>query len=489
MKTKTLFSTFILFLFFLVGCSSEKEHVKDQVVDIHNSMISVDWAGTYEGILPCADCEGIKTALILNKDLTYELFTLYLGKSNETFQSSGTFIWDDKGTNITLINENSEWNQQYKVGENKLFHLDKDGNRIDGNFADMYKLSKLNIVDIHNSMISLDWAGTYEGILPCADCEGIKTALILNEDLTYKLFTLYLGKSNETFQSSGTFVWDYKGSNITLVNEKGEWNQQYKVGENKLFHLDKDGNKIDGNFADMYKLSKLEIVDIHNSMISGDWAGTYQGTLPCADCEGIKTTLILNEDLTYRLFTFYLGKSNETFQSSGTFVWDYKGSNITLVNEKGEWNQQYMVGQNKLFHLDKDGNRIDGNFADMYKLSKLVPGIREKYWKLVELMGKEIIRNEKMSKEPHIIFKDSDNRVTGHTGCNSFSGNYEIKEGNRLGISKVVKTQMACLDMTVEDEFVRVINSVDSYLVKDDTLFFYRAKMAPLARFEAVYFQ
>jgi uncharacterized lipoprotein NlpE involved in copper resistance len=225
-----------------------------------------------------------------------------------------------------------------------------------------------------------------------------------------------------------------------------------------------------------------------NSKTSLDWAGTYQGTLPCADCEGIKTTLILNDDLTYKLFTIYLGKSGETFQSGGKFEWNEQGTIIHLINEKSDWMQRYMVAENKLFHIDKDGNKITGDLADMYILSKSAPGITERYWKLVELMGKEIVRSEQMLKEPHIIFRTEGNRVNGHAGCNSFSGSYELnEEGNRLRMFGVAITEMACLDMTVEEGFVQVINSTDSYLVKSDTLFLYRARMAPLAKFEAVY--
>ena len=226
-----------------------------------------------------------------------------------------------------------------------------------------------------------------------------------------------------------------------------------------------------------------------NSVTSIDWTGTYQGTLPCADCEGIKTTLIINEDLTYRLFTIYLGKSHETVQSAGNFVWNDERTIITLINEDAGWKQQYMVEKNRIFYLDIDGNKIIGDLADMYVLAKFVSGITEKYWKLVELMGKEVIRIEQMPKEPHIIFKNEGHRVHGHASCNSFSGNYEIIEGNRLKISQLIMTRMACLYVTVEDEFVRVLNSTDSYLVKDDTLFLYRARMAPLAKFEAVYLQ
>ena len=29
-----------------------------------------------------------------------------------------------------------------------------------------------------NSMTALDWAGTYKGTVPCADCEGIETCVV-----------------------------------------------------------------------------------------------------------------------------------------------------------------------------------------------------------------------------------------------------------------------------------------------------------------------
>ena len=50
--------------------------------------------------------------------------------------------------------------------------------------------------DIHNSRNSLDWAGTYEGVLPCADCPGTKTRLTLNQDGSYRLVTQAQGSQN-----------------------------------------------------------------------------------------------------------------------------------------------------------------------------------------------------------------------------------------------------------------------------------------------------
>lgn len=107
-----------------------------------------------------------------------------------------------------------------------------------------------------NSQVSLDWAGVYEGILPCADCTGIKTTILLNNDLTYIKKVEYLeGKENENiFVETGKFEWDRTGSSITLLSDNDL--RQYKVGENQLFHLDNDGRVITGQLAAMYVLKK-----------------------------------------------------------------------------------------------------------------------------------------------------------------------------------------------------------------------------------------
>jgi copper homeostasis protein (lipoprotein) len=64
---------------------------------MHTSRIALDWAGTYAGVLPCADCEGIKPIITLHEDLTYEMETQHLGRDEQVFRRSGSFVWDDAG--------------------------------------------------------------------------------------------------------------------------------------------------------------------------------------------------------------------------------------------------------------------------------------------------------------------------------------------------------------------------------------------------------
>lgn len=114
------------------------------------------------------------------------------------------------------------------------------------------------------------------------------------------------------------------------------------------------------------------------------------------------------------------------------------------------------------------------------------PALTETYWKLTELMGTKITGPSQTGKEMYITFKKEDNMVLGHGGCNSFRGKYELKEGNRISFSGLASTLMACPDMQNETEFMKAVESADNYVITGNSLVINKARMAPLARFEAV---
>lgn len=216
-----------------------------------------------------------------------------------------------------------------------------------------------------------------------------------------------------------------------------------------------------------------------------DWNGTYQGTLPCADCEGIATALTLNSALTFTHQSKYLGKSDSIFVSTGSFKWNDKGSDITLTANDGSV-KQFKVIENQLFMLDQDGKRITGDLADKYILTKDQVEITEKYWKLVELNGQPVTTKEG-NREAFLILKPENNRVHGNGSCNTFNGSYKLMEGNRIKFSKMASTLMACMDMELEQRFHKVLETADNYNLTETTLVLNKAKMGPLARFEVVY--
>lgn len=117
------------------------------------------------------------------------------------------------------------------------------------------KVDSLNNVAAHNAKNSLDYIGTYKGILPCADCEGLETVICINENNTYNIKTQYQGKGEKVFEQKGIFSWNKEGNTIVLADVKNGPNQ-YFVGENTLTQLDMSGKKISGDLATAYILAK-----------------------------------------------------------------------------------------------------------------------------------------------------------------------------------------------------------------------------------------
>ncbi len=151
-NSKIIFALFFTyFLVAIAGCKPKKadgdsvveteQNTTTPVIDEHNSRNSVDWNGTYQGVIACADCDGIKTSLTLMDTGDFSRTRIYLGKEEAGRTDSGTFQWDDTGSKITLNPEEGE-PQSYQVGENRLFLLDREGNRISGDPAENYELVK-----------------------------------------------------------------------------------------------------------------------------------------------------------------------------------------------------------------------------------------------------------------------------------------------------------------------------------------------------------
>ncbi len=210
--------------------------------------------------------------------------------------------------------------------------------------------------------------------------------------------------------------------------------------------------------------------------------GIYRGTIPCADCPGIKTTVSLETDNTFKIASEYLGDEGGKSETTGNFSWDKSGTKIILKSAKEE--TQFLVGDGTLTQLDKSGNKIEGANAQFYLFTRGNYEIVNKQWTLVELMGKPVDASKTMKKEAFIIFNDDNNRYNASAGCNGISGTFATESFNKLRLGAGMSTMMACPDMTLEDEFSKVLNQADSFIIKGDELMLVKGRMAPLAKFK-----
>jgi uncharacterized lipoprotein NlpE involved in copper resistance len=99
-----------------------------------------------------------------------------------------------------------------------------------------------------------NWLGTYTGILPCADCPGIRTQVTLFADSTYEVNRQYIDRE-EVYSQAGGFYWNESDS-VIVLNDSGEAPSCYKTGENTLTQLDLNGDVITGELAENYVLRK-----------------------------------------------------------------------------------------------------------------------------------------------------------------------------------------------------------------------------------------
>ena len=104
--------------------------------------------------------------------------------------------------------------------------------------------------DIHYAETSLDYRGTYRGVLPAADCPGIETTLTLKPDGTYSLHEEYLER-DARFDTEGAYT--LHGNLLTLEGSDTTW---YKVEENRLRRLTTDRKEVEGPLAEHYVLRK-----------------------------------------------------------------------------------------------------------------------------------------------------------------------------------------------------------------------------------------
>jgi uncharacterized lipoprotein NlpE involved in copper resistance len=101
---------------------------------------------------------------------------------------------------------------------------------------------------VDNSNSASPWAGSYKGVIPCADCSGIATEVTLFEDQSYSWGYKYLGKSDDIVEFKGFFEWDAQGKIVVFKDaNSGDILNRFKLEENSLRMLDKEGKIIEGD--------------------------------------------------------------------------------------------------------------------------------------------------------------------------------------------------------------------------------------------------
>ncbi len=101
------------------------------------------------------------------------------------------------------------------------------------------------------------------------------------------------------------------------------------------------------------------------------YCGTYQGTLPAADCPGIKTVLTIAADSTYSLSSQYIDRQAQPVVASGVYHLKQGGKLIELVTPSSGEKTYYKIKDAKsIVMTDSAGIEPQGPTAKFYVLKR-----------------------------------------------------------------------------------------------------------------------
>lgn len=87
-----------------------------------------------------------------------------------------------------------------------------------------------------------------------------------------------------------------------------------------------------------------------------------------------------------------------------------------------------------------------------------------KKWELSTIDGKKIKQDS-----PVYLNFSADKSVNGYLGCNSVNGSYDIK-GTSIKFTQLASTRKACMDMSVEQSVMAILNTADEYAFENGKL-------------------
>ena len=337
-------------------------------------------------------------------------------------------------------------------------------------------------------------AGSYLGMIPCADCEAIAYRLLLGKDLTYRERLVYKGKTEEPVEASGTYGFTTDGTIVLVKAEPGH--THFRRHPKGLLMLDGKGHEITGALADRYILPRMdrgtrqvtegEPSDLQARLVREGIDFYARGNEP-------PWALDMDLDKVTRFSTSGgLGLSAPAVEGVRAhdadvlrFHSETEAGTLTITI-MGERCIDTMSGKEFSHRVRVEARASGGAEIQTFEgCGRYVPDPRlGKAWLLRELDGESISGKGLMKGVPKVEFLVEEDRITGHGGCNSITGVY-VNEWKYVRFGQIASTLMACPDMAVEQRFLTAISGkLFRYALMDQFLILSRPDGTTL-RFEA----
>jgi copper homeostasis protein (lipoprotein) len=322
----------------------------------------------------------------------------------------------------------------------------------------------------------------YSGMLPCADCMGIRMQLNLYAGGGYMLASTYLRDGrDETFYDLGGYSLTPDSSRLVLHAQDSLAAQFAIRGDGTLRKLDREGKEITSNLPYELRREAAYIPFEPRLTMRGSFAGTgaaatfteCRSGLRFPVAQGGEATEIEKAIAADKAKRDSLAGANKSADAAPLVV-QIQGR-IAARSPAGGESRPTLVVERFLTAFPNETCGARGVIHDF-------AGTR---WVLMRL-GTEPVRLANGQREAFIVFDPKAGKVTGAGGCNNFTGSLVTSGAAGLKLGALASTKKACPGARDwETPFLQALGQVASRRISGAHLELLDTAGVVVARFEA----
>lgn len=317
----------------------------------------------------------------------------------------------------------------------------------------------------------LSLPASFSGVLPCADCPGIRHHLDVWPDQGYVLRREYLDR-DRVVDETGRWYIDPARNALILRGSAGAVSE-WRIDANEALHqLDQAGEPIESELNYTLETGALDPTDAHLAL-SGMLVYFADAAI-FTECLTGQTWPVMMEEDYLALERAYLEAAPAP---AAPLLVRVEGTITEREPMEGPPRRSLVVS--RFHHVTPDAGCAS---------ERAIPELTNTYWRLTHLDGVPV--NPLAGRmEPHLLFRDGDRPgVSGTIGCNIFRGGFE-RTGDSLRFERLATTMMACppgVDF-LEAAFGRALGDTQAFEIVGQTLRLMGADSSETARLRAVY--
>ena len=312
---------------------------------------------------------------------------------------------------------------------------------------------------------------SFSGVLPCADCPGIRHHLDVWPDQGYVLRREYLDR-DLVVDETGRWHVD-PARNALVLRGSGGAMSEWRIDANEALHLlDQEGEPIESQLNYTLETGPLDPTDA--ALALSGMLVYFADAAVFTECLTGQTFPVMMEEDYLALERAYL--EGQPAPAAPLLV-RVEGTITEREQMEGPPRRSLVVSQ--FHHVTPDAGCAK---------ARATPELTNTYWRLTHLDG---IRVNPLAgrTEPHLLFLDGERSgVSGTIGCNLFRGGFE-RTGHTLQFSQFATTKMACppgVDF-LEAAFSRALGDTQAFEIVGQTLRLMGTDSGEVARLQAVY--